>query len=251
MAMGSQQIAEDYEQLKDLLELYPNISIVKTDGQPPDNYEIEYNLRGYIKEEDNTVTIGQTHRVRISLPFGYPHFAPIAKPLTPIFHPDIDPAAIRLADHWQQNPSLPDLVLHIGEMICGNVYNLQDPFNQEAADWYTRQQKQLPLDSISVADIEETDMALDSLVDDTFASLGLESDDFLAPEKPVDARDIQHIRDLVAENKIFTANKLLSELPDNTVFPDREDLQQNVGKVLRKTDQLFKLAEQLGGYDQV
>ena len=248
MAMGSQQIAEDYEQLKDLLELYPNISIVKTEGQPPDNYEIEYNLRGYIKEEDNTITIGQNHRVRISLPFGYPHFAPIAKPLTPIFHPDIDPAAIRLADHWQQNPSLPDLVLHIGEMICGNVYNLEDPFNQEAADWYKRQQKQLPLDSISIADIEETDAALDSLVDDTFASLGLESDDFLAPEKPADAKDIQHIRDLVAQNKIFTANKLLAELPDTTVFPDREDIQQNVGKVLRKTDQLFKLAEQLGGY---
>lgn len=245
MAMGSQQIAEDYEQLKDLLELYPNISIVKTEGQPPDNYEIEYRLRGYIKEEDATIAIGQNHRVRISLPFGYPHFAPIAKPLTPIFHPDIDPAAIRLADRWQQNPSLPDLVLHIGEMICGNVYNLQDPFNQEAADWYTRQQKQLPLDSISVADIEETDMARDSLVDDTFASLGLENDDFLSPEKPADARDIQHIRDLVAENKIFAANKLLSDLPDNTVFPDRDDLQQNVGKVLRKTDQLFKLAEQL------
>jgi len=245
MAMGSQQIAEDYEQLKDLLELYPNISIIKTEGQPPDNYEIEYTLRGYIKEEDNTISIGQKHRVRLSLPFGYPHFAPIAKPLTPIFHPDIDPAAIRLADRWQQNPSLPDLVLHIGEMICGNIYTLEDPFNQEAADWYARQQKQLPLDSISIADIEETDASLDSLTDDTFASLGLESDDFLKPEKPVDAQDIQYIRDLVAQNKIFTANKLLSELPDTTFFPDREDVQQEIGKALRKTDQLFKLAEQL------
>ena len=108
MAMGSQQIAEDYEQLKDLLELYPHIFIVKTDGQPPDNYEIEYNLRGYIKEEDNTVTISQTHRVRISLPFGYPHFAPIAKPLTPIFHPDIDPAAIRQEVFNERKQSLFD-----------------------------------------------------------------------------------------------------------------------------------------------
>jgi len=245
MAMGSQQIAEDYEQLKDLLELYPNITIIRTEGQPPDNYEIEYTLRGYVKAEDSTITIADKHRVRISLPFGYPHFAPIAKPLTPIFHPDIDPAAIRLADRWQQNPSLPDLVLHIGEMICGNIYNLEDPFNQEAADWYARQQQQLPLDSISIADIEETDDALESLVDDTFASLGLESDEFLAPEKTVDTKDIQHIRDLVAQNKVFTANKLLADLPETLPFPDREDLQQSIGRVLRKTDQLFKLAEQL------
>jgi ubiquitin-protein ligase len=197
MAMGSQQLADDYEQLKDLLGLYPHITIIRAEGQPPDNYEIEYALRGYIKEDGQATSIGEKHRIRLSLPFGYPHFAPIAKPLTPIFHPDIDPAAIRLADHWQQNPSLPDLVLHIGEMICGNTYNLTDPFNQEAADWYASHSKQLPLDSISIADIEETTTTLDSLADDTFASLGLESDDFLEPSKPVTPDDLQYIRDLV------------------------------------------------------
>lgn len=245
MAMGSQQLAEDYTQLKDLLELYPNISLLKADGQPPDNYEIEFNLRGYIKDADNAVTVGKNHIVRVSLPFGYPHFAPIAKPLTPIFHPDFDPAAIRIADQWQKNPSLPDLVLHIGEMISGNIYSLNDPFNQEAADWYKAHQDRLPLDSLSLADIEETDIELDSLVDDTFASLGLESDDFLAPERTVSPSDVAHIRELVAQNMIFTANKLLADMPASADFPDREEIQQNIGKVLRKTDQLFKLAEQL------
>ena len=245
MAMGSQQLADDYGQLKDLLELYPNISIIKVEGQPPDNYEIEFKLRGFCKDANNDVVIGTSHRVRISLPFGYPHFAPIAKPLTPIFHPDIDPAAIRVADRWQQNPSLPDLVLFIGEMISGNAYNLDDPFNQEAATWYEAHKAKLPLDSLSIADIEESDDGFNSLVDDTFASLGLETDDFLAPEKQVNESDIQHIRDLVNDAMVFTANRLLTEIPANTTFPDREDIQQNIGKVLRKTDQLFKLVEQL------
>lgn len=245
MAMGSQQLAEDYTQLKEFLELYPNIILLKADGQPPDNYEIEYTLRGFVRNADNDVAIGSTHRVRISLPFGYPHFAPIAKPLTPIFHPDFDPAAIRIADQWQKNPSLPELILHIGEMICGNVFQLEDPFNQEAADWYKGHADQLPLDALSLADIQETDMQLDSLVDDTFASLGLETDDFLAPEKALDPAEIDYIRQLVSQNKIFTANKLLADLPETAVFPDREEIQQNIGKVLRKTDQLFKLAEQL------
>ena len=245
MAMGSQQLADDYGQLKDLLELYPNISIIKVEGQPPDNYEIEYKLRGYCKDANNEISIGTIHRVRVSLPFGYPHFAPIAKPLTPIFHPDIDPAAIRIADRWQQNPSLPDLVLFIGEMICGKSYSLEDPFSQEAADWYKAHQAQLPLDSLSFADIEEPDDGFDSLVDDTFASLGLESDDFLEPVKAVSQADIDHIRELVNSNNVFTANKLLVALPDDADVPDREELQQNIGKALRKTDQLFKLAEQL------
>jgi tetratricopeptide (TPR) repeat protein len=245
MAMGSQQLADDYGQIKDTLELYPNISVVKTEGQPPDNYEIEYRQRGYTKTSDGSVTIAQSHRIRISLPFGYPHFAPIAKPLTPVFHPDFDPAAIRIADHWQQNPSLPDLVLHIGEMINGSAYNIEEPFNQEAADWYQAHQSQLPLDSLSIADIEEPNADLDSLVDDTFASLGLENDDFLEPEKPVGPEDIAYIHDLIAENKIFSAQKLLADFPKTADFPDREELHQKIGKILRKTDQLFKLAEQL------
>nr|WP_320011384.1 hypothetical protein [uncultured Desulfobulbus sp.] len=243
--MGSQQLADDYAQLKDFLELYPNIVILKAEGQPPDNYDIEYKLRGYCRDDDNNVTIGSTHQVRISLPFGYPHFAPIAKPLTPIFHPDVDPAAIRIAEQWQSNPSLPELVLHIGEMISGNVFNLEDPFQQEAAAWYKSHSEQLPLDTLSLADIQETEEQLDDLVDDTFASLGLEEDDFLAPEKPVDPGEIDYIRELVADNKIFAANKLLSDLPESAEFPDREEIQQTIGKVLRKTDQLFKLAEQL------
>lgn len=245
MAIGSQQLAEDYVQLKELIELYPNIAIVSVEGQPPDNYELEYYLRGFIREENGTVAVGSSHKVRISLPFGYPHFAPIAKPLTPIFHPDIDPAAIRIADQWQQNPSLPDLVLLIGEMICGNIYTLEDPFNQDAADWYRINQAKLPLDSLSLADIVESEESFDSLVDDTFASLGLESDEFLDPEATVSEEDIQRIRDLFAQNKVFTANKLLMDLPENALFPDRDEVQQAIGKVLRKTDQLFKMAEQL------
>lgn len=110
MAMTSQRLAEDFEQLRDLLELYPHISIVKTTGQPPDSYEIAYNIRGYVRDAANTIVVGDSHRIRFSLPFGYPHFAPTVKPLTTIFHPDFDPAAIRIADRWQQNPDRKSVV---------------------------------------------------------------------------------------------------------------------------------------------
>ncbi len=245
MAMSSQQLAEDFRQLNDLLELYPNISIIKTIGEPPDNYEIAYNLRGYVKNDANSIAIGENHRISFSLPFGYPHFAPTVKPLTPVFHPDFDPAAIRIAGQWQQNPSLAELILHVGEMISGNIFNLKDPFNQEASDWYQTHQNQLPLDSLNIANIEESATKVDLLEEDTYTSLNLERDKFIAPEKQIDSSEIEHIRDLIANNKFFTANKLLVDLPESYQFQDREKLQQDIGKVLQKTDKLFRLAEQL------
>ena len=84
MTTGSQQLAADYTQLKALLELQPRITVVRVEGDPPDHYELAYQVRGYVREETGEVGIGATHQVRLDLPFGYPHSAPIATPLTPI-----------------------------------------------------------------------------------------------------------------------------------------------------------------------
>ena len=182
MTTGSQQLAADYTQLKALLELQPRITVVRVEGDPPDHYELAYQVRGYVREETGEVGIGATHQVRLDLPFGYPHSAPIATPLTPIFHPEVDPTAFRIAERWQQNPSLADLVLLIGEMICGRVYQLDNPCNREATDWYAAHQDQLPLDALTPDDIEPPLARLETLEEDTFSSLGLESDDFLDQE---------------------------------------------------------------------
>ncbi|MCI5121039.1 MAG: hypothetical protein D3908_07610, partial [Candidatus Electrothrix sp. AUS4] len=137
MASETDQLARDYEELSKLLSQYPQIHIDKTEGSPPATYEISYNLNGLTRKADGSVGQATRHLLRINLPFGYPHFPPTVKPLTPLFHPDIDPDAVRIASYWQQHPSLAQLVLHIGEMICAQQYTLEEPFNQEAADWYS------------------------------------------------------------------------------------------------------------------
>ncbi|NOQ46685.1 MAG: hypothetical protein GQ559_08460 [Desulfobulbaceae bacterium] len=251
MATGSEQLVADYEQLQSTLELYPSINITGVEGQPPDTYEIEYNIRGYVKTPEGEIEIGKQHRVRISLPFGYPHFAPTVKPLTPIFHPDIDPVAVRIAEQWQANASLTDLILHIGEMIWGNTYNIQYPFNQHAADWYSQHQENLPLDVLQIADIEDSDELFDTLDEDTFASLGLEDDDLMdagpgEEAKPgTDATQIDLIRTHLRQKKLFTANRLLSEIAATVPIPDREELEQTIADGLRETDRLYRDAEKL------
>ncbi len=179
MSSESDQLTVDYEEVQAALELYPRINIIQVEGEPPDSYEIEYLVTGYVRSSDGSIETEQHHRVRINLPFGYPHFPPSVKPLTPIFHPDMDPDAVRITAFWQQNPSLSELIVEVGEMICGNSYNLAEPFNQEAADWYARHLDDLPLDSLQVADIEFAD---DSAAEDDFllgGVLELEEDSLL------------------------------------------------------------------------
>ena len=244
MASGTdQQLTADFENVQNTLELYPSINVIQVEGQPPDSYEIEYLIKGYVQDVDGSIHQGSMHRVLISLPFGYPHFPPTVKPLTPVFHPDIDPDAVRIAAYWQKNPSLLELILHIGEMICGNIYNLEDPFNQEAADWYAEHLDELPLDVLQVADIESDDDHLDILNDDTFDLPGLEEE--FVDEPPGIKPQLELIRLRIEQKEMVAAGQLLAEIPASTPVPDRDKIEHAISAALRESDRLFKRAEQL------
>jgi ubiquitin-protein ligase len=145
MDQNSEVFSEDYKRLQDKIRHYPAITIASVEKDPPEKYVIEYRIFGYAYDTEGNVQMGRKHRVQINLPFGYPYFAPTVKPLSRICHPDVDEQAVRIADYWQSNPSLADLVVHIAHMIRGEVFSDTGAFNQEAADWYAENRDKLPL----------------------------------------------------------------------------------------------------------
>lgn len=157
MDQDSSIFEEDYKKLTKLVKHYPAISIVSTEKEPPEKYVLEYRLFGYGSDAAGTVQVARRHQVQLELPFGYPHFPPIVKPLSSIYHPDVDENAVRIADYWQESGSLPDLVVHIGDMIRGKEFTVDRPFNAEAAEWYTKQQHKLPLAELEYVENPESE----------------------------------------------------------------------------------------------
>ena len=243
MASGPDKLAVDFEEVQKTLELYPSINIIQVEGDPPDNYEIEYLLNGYVRDVDGNIRTGAQHRIRLSLPFGYPHFPPAVKPLTSIFHPDIDPDAIRIAAYWQKNPDISELILHIGEMICGTIYNLEDPFNQEAADWFAEHLKDLPLDSVQVGDIEP-DAPVEEH-DDTFDLLGLDEEDDATEDSQETDEQLDLIRLRIEQKEMVAAGELLAAIPESTLVPEREEIEHVISSSLRESNRLILDAEHL------
>jgi ubiquitin-protein ligase/transposase len=147
MAVSSNQLANEYEEIRRRFAASPYIQIAATTGTPPESYEIVYHVKGIGGLTDGRPVTVDNHRVSIVLPFGYPHFPPNCKPLTPIFHPDFDPDAICIGDFWNSSRSLPDLIVHIARLIAYQTYSRQDVFNREALDWALTHGDLLPLDS--------------------------------------------------------------------------------------------------------
>jgi ubiquitin-protein ligase len=148
MSISPEQLGEIHHSLQLAFRDHPVISIIPVKGDPPERYEITYNISGYSKTSKNNAKQVEEHRVELTIPFGFPHFPPSCKPKTDIFHPDFDPAAVCLGDFWKPGNEVADLIVHMGRLINGEFYSIDNAFNEEAAKWYKEHSDLFPLAKI-------------------------------------------------------------------------------------------------------
>ncbi len=175
MAAANSSLGKEYEEVRSRFAGSSFMRITATTGVPPDSYEIEFHVKGMSLDDEGKAVVADRHKVKLVLPFGYPHFPPNCKPLTLIFHPDFDPDAICIGDFWSSSPSLGDLVVHIARLIAYQDYSTNAPFNPAALEWALANPELLPLDN--------TDFSAPTRA--VRAEIGLESDASSAGKKPV------------------------------------------------------------------
>ncbi len=145
MSFATDHLEDIHRQIEATFSAHPLIRVTPDHGQPPDSYLITYLLAGLSQTPQGEIVTVDEHRVELAIPFGFPHFPPNCKPKSPIFHPDFDPAAICLGDFWTHTPSLPELIIHLGKMINGELFTTGNAFNEQAASWYAEHRQRFPL----------------------------------------------------------------------------------------------------------
>ncbi|WP_166820641.1 ubiquitin-conjugating enzyme E2 [Thalassoroseus pseudoceratinae] len=144
------RLQADFDKLADYLVRHPRLRLVEANGDPPEQYRIEYRIRSLRQAADDEIEPMTKHQVEISLPRNYPRTAPQCRMLTPVFHPNIAPHAICVGDHWSAGEPLWSIVARIGEMLAYQSYNVKSPLNGDAARWATEHADELPLDRVSL-----------------------------------------------------------------------------------------------------
>jgi ubiquitin-protein ligase/DNA-directed RNA polymerase subunit RPC12/RpoP len=141
------RLESDARQMEAAFAESPHIRVKSAVGNPPDVYEVEYHVVGLEHGKGDEPAIREQHLVEIRLTADYPRVAPVCRMLTPIFHPNIDPATICVGDHWAAGERLAALAIRIAEMIAYQAYNIQSPLDAEAAMWADLHPDKLPVDS--------------------------------------------------------------------------------------------------------
>jgi ubiquitin-protein ligase len=145
------RLRADAEQMKEAFANFPLIKVRSMTGDPPDTYEIEYFVRGLERIAERKDPVERSyHTAQIKLTSDYPRMSPQCKMITPIFHPNIEPATICVGDHWVAGERLVDLVVRIAEMITYQAYNIKSPLDGEAAMWADLHARDLPVDERNV-----------------------------------------------------------------------------------------------------
>jgi len=140
------RLMADAAHLEERFRNFPLIRIADRQGDPPDKYTVEYNVRGVARGPDGQPVYRQQHLVEIQLTSEYPRQSPRCKILTPIFHPNFDPTTVCVGDHWTSGERLADLIIRIGEMIAYQSYNVKSPLDGEAAMWADLNHAHFPVD---------------------------------------------------------------------------------------------------------
>ncbi len=117
----------------------------------PENYRFVFHGPGTYRTSRNTVAICHQHEIVVELGAAYPRLMPAINWQTPVFHPNISSSGIvclgGYGTNWVPSLRLDDLCVMLWDMIRYQNYDVESPYNREAALWAREQTDfHLPLD---------------------------------------------------------------------------------------------------------
>jgi len=150
------RLYNDYREVTELIGNHPYIEIKDVMGDPPERYLINYKVKGLVQNGKEIIE-KDSHICEIILSGDYPRHEPICRLISMVvFHPNIAPNKVCIADHWAAGESLSDIIIRIGEMICYQNYNIKSPLNGEAAKWAEENIRRFPIDNVNLEPIRHS-----------------------------------------------------------------------------------------------
>lgn len=127
-------------------------------GDPANRYRLEFDGPGISRDSNGKIRVVDHHEVIVELGASYPRMVPNLLWQTPIFHPNISNNGVvclgGYGTHWVPSLTLDEMSTMLWDMIRYKNFDIQSPYNREAALW-ARDQKAFtfPLDDRNIRDL--------------------------------------------------------------------------------------------------
>jgi ubiquitin-protein ligase len=157
METREQRLHRDRTHIEQLVQLNPELVACQIkSGDPPDRYEVTFFVTGLrrVPDLDDPVQTRQ-HRFELAMDGSYPRTPYHVQWKTPIFHPNINGAAVCHSGQYGGEIDIARWIRMLFDFVRGASYRPDHRFNPEAADWYGAHPNVFPVDrrKLSVPDL--------------------------------------------------------------------------------------------------
>jgi len=127
-------------------------------GSPPNRYRLLFEGPGISRDSNGKIQVVENHEVIVELGASYPRMVPNLLWQTPIFHPNISNNGVvclgGYGTHWVPSLTLDEMSTMLWDMIRYKNFDIQSPYNREAALWARDQREfSFPLDDRNIRDL--------------------------------------------------------------------------------------------------
>ncbi len=137
------------------LDAESSIFSFQASGDPPTRYRLQFDGPGISRDSYGKIQITAKHEVIVELGASYPRMVPNLLWQTPIFHPNISNNGVvclgGYGTHWVPSLTLDEMSTMLWDMIRYENFDIQSPYNRDAALWARDQKKfSFPLDDRNI-----------------------------------------------------------------------------------------------------
>jgi ubiquitin-protein ligase len=140
------RLEHEWRQLQRNFAYHPAMRVVPVKGNPPAEYQVDFKARTLFIRDDGQLDYLDAPSVHIWLPPGYPHEAPVVRPMQAIFHPNVTMDGIWVNPAWEPTRTLAQLVQQLGAVLAYHTYDPWNVWNPAAMDWVAANGAYLPTD---------------------------------------------------------------------------------------------------------
>jgi ubiquitin-protein ligase len=142
-----QRMEGEWRRLQRAFAYHPHVTLTPTRDDPPSAYQVDYRLTTLVvNPRTSQLEYVSNATVQVILPPGFPDDAPVVRPVTPLFHPNVSYEGVYVEGLWHPNETLLSLIRKVGDILAYRSFDPDYTVNPAAMDWLAANQAILPID---------------------------------------------------------------------------------------------------------
>src|SRR5688572_27967805 len=143
---GLARLAQEWRRVQRAFAFHPHVTVTPLKGDPPEEWRVDYRVTTLVVDDDGQLGYATAASVHVWIAPAFPEQAPLLRPMSGIFHPNVSYEGIHPGVSWHAGGSLDNVIHRVGDLLAWRIYDPAYVLNPAALGWMNTNASLVPLD---------------------------------------------------------------------------------------------------------